>query len=101
MARGFVPTRGLGATGGHVPLDSLSGLYLEELKDLYSAENQIIKALPKMIRAASSPELKQAFTSHLEQTKGHVERLVRICDDLGKSPKGKKCMGMEGIIKDG
>jgi ferritin-like metal-binding protein YciE len=84
-----------------MPLDSLNDLYLEELKDLYSAENQILKALPKMIKAATSPELKQAFTDHLEQTKGHVERLVQICDDLGKSPKGKKCMGMEGIIKDG
>jgi ferritin-like metal-binding protein YciE len=84
-----------------MPLESLSDLYLEELKDLYSAENQIIKALPKMIKAATSPELKQAFTDHLEQTKGHVDRLVQICDDMGKSPKGKKCMGMEGIIKDG
>jgi ferritin-like metal-binding protein YciE len=82
-------------------LESLADLYLEELKDLYSAENQIIKALPKMIKAATSPELKEAFADHLEQTKGHVERLVQICDDLGKSPKGKKCMGMEGIIKDG
>jgi len=77
-----------------MPLESLSDLYLEELKDLYSAENQ-------MIKAATSPELKQAFTDHLEQTKGHVDRLVQICDDMGKSPKGKKCMGMEGIIKDG
>ena len=84
-----------------MPLESLSDLYLEELKDLYSAENQIIKALPKMIKAATSPELKQAFTDHLEQTKGHVERLEQICAELGKSPKGKKCMGMEGIIKDG
>jgi ferritin-like metal-binding protein YciE len=84
-----------------VPLTSLSDLYLEELKDLYSAENQIIKALPKMIKAATSPELKRAFTNHLEQTRDHVERLVEICEDLGKSPKGKKCMGMEGIIKDG
>jgi ferritin-like metal-binding protein YciE len=84
-----------------MPLESLTDLYVEELKDLYSAENQILKALPKMIKAASSPELKRAFTDHLEQTKGHVDRLVQICDDLGKSPKGKKCMGMEGIIKDG
>jgi ferritin-like metal-binding protein YciE len=84
-----------------MPLSSLDDLYLEELKDLYSAENQILKALPKMIKAATSPELKQAFADHLEQTKGHVDRLVQICEDLGKSPKGKKCMGMEGIIKDG
>ncbi|MEP6730937.1 MAG: ferritin-like domain-containing protein [bacterium] len=84
-----------------MPLESLSDLYLEELKDLYSAENQILKALPKMIKAATNPELKKAFTDHLEQTRGHVDRLVQICEDLGKTAKGKKCMGMEGIIKDG
>ncbi|MEP6999871.1 MAG: ferritin-like domain-containing protein [bacterium] len=82
-------------------LDTLADLYLEELKDLYSAENQILKALPKMIKAATHPELKQAFTDHLKQTRGHVARLESICGDLGKSPKGKKCMGMEGVIKDG
>ncbi len=82
-------------------LETLSDLYVEELKDLYSAENQILKALPKMIKAATNPELKRAFTDHLGQTKGHVGRLEQICDDLGKSPKGKKCMGMEGIIKEG
>ena len=82
-------------------LDSLADLYLEELKDLYSAENQILKALPKMIKAATHPELKQAFSAHLEQTKGHVARLVQICDDLGASPKGKRCHGMEGIIEEG
>ena len=67
-------------------LESLSDLYVEELKDLYSAENQILKALPKMIKAATHPELKQAFTDHLAQTKGHVARLVQICDDLGIPP---------------
>src|SRR6185436_10135529 len=82
-------------------LETLKDLYVEELKDLYSAENQILKALPKMIKAATNPELKQAFTDHLEQTKGHVARLVQICDDLGKSPKGKKCSGMEGILEEG
>lgn len=82
-------------------LESLGDLYLEELKDLYSAENQILKALPKMIKAATHPELKKAFTDHLEQTQGQVERLVQICDDLGASPKGKKCVGMEGIIEEG
>jgi ferritin-like metal-binding protein YciE len=85
----------------HMSLETLADLYLEELKDLYSAENQILKALPKMIKAATNAELKQAFTDHLEQTKGHVARLEEVCDDLGKSPKGKKCMGMEGVIKDG
>ncbi|MDB4890018.1 MAG: ferritin-like protein [Gemmatimonadetes bacterium] len=82
-------------------LDSLNDLYVEELKDLYSAENQIIKALPKMIKAATNPELQQAFADHLEQTKGHVARLVQICEDLGVSPKGKKCSGMEGILEEG
>ncbi|MDB4915372.1 MAG: ferritin-like protein [Gemmatimonadetes bacterium] len=82
-------------------LDSLDDLYLEELKDLYSAENQIIKALPKMIKAATNPELQQAFADHLEQTKEQVARLVRICEDLGASPKGKKCSGMEGILEEG
>jgi ferritin-like metal-binding protein YciE len=84
-----------------MPLDSLNDLYVEELKDLYSAENQILKALPKMIKAATHPELKQAFTDHLEQTKGHVARIVQICAELGASPKGKKCSGMEGIIEEG
>jgi ferritin-like metal-binding protein YciE len=82
-------------------LDSLSDLYVDELKDLYSAENQIIKALPKMVKAATNPELKQAFADHLEETKGHVARLVQICEDLGVSPKGKKCSGMEGILEEG
>jgi ferritin-like metal-binding protein YciE len=85
----------------NMPLTTLDDLYLEELKDLYSAENQILKALPKMIKSATNPELKAAFSDHLEQTKGHVERLVQICDELGASPKGKKCNGMEGIIEEG
>ena len=82
-------------------LESLNDLYVEELKDLYSAENQIIKALPKMIKAATNPDLKQAFADHLEQTKGQVARLVQICEELGESPKGKKCNGMEGILEEG
>jgi ferritin-like metal-binding protein YciE len=82
-------------------IDSLSDLYVEELKDLYSAENQILKALPRMIGAATHPELKKAFSDHLAQTKVHVERLETICEDLGVSPKGKKCKGMEGVIADG
>jgi ferritin-like metal-binding protein YciE len=82
-------------------LDSLQKLYVEELRDLYSAENQILKALPKMAKAASSPELKQAFEEHLEQTKGQVDRLERIFEKLGKSPKGKKCKAMEGLVEEG
>jgi ferritin-like metal-binding protein YciE len=82
-------------------LGSLKELFVEELKDLYSAENQILKALPKMIKTASSSELKRGFEEHLEQTRGHVERLEKIFQQLDESPKGKKCKGMEGIITDG
>jgi ferritin-like metal-binding protein YciE len=82
-------------------MEILKDLYVEELKDLYSAENQIIKALPKMIKAASHPELKAAFTKHLKETEVHVQRIEQVCDDLGVSPKGKKCVGMEGLLKEG
>jgi ferritin-like metal-binding protein YciE len=79
----------------------LKHLYVEELKDLYSAENQMVKALPKMIKAATSEDLRAGFEEHLEQTKGHVSRLEEIFKALGESPKGKKCKGMEGLIKEG
>jgi ferritin-like metal-binding protein YciE len=79
----------------------LKHLYVEELKDLYSAESQIVKALPKMIKAATSEDLRAGFEGHLEQTKGHVSRLEEIFKALGESPKGKKCKGMEGLIKEG
>lgn len=82
-------------------METLKDLYVEELKDLYSAENQIIKALPKMIKAATHEELKRAFTQHLKQTEIHAERVEQICDELGVSPKGKKCVGMEGLLKEG
>jgi ferritin-like metal-binding protein YciE len=82
-------------------LESLRDLFVDELKDLYSAENQILKALPKMIKTASSNDLKKAFQMHLQQTEVQVERLDKIFQQLGKSPKGKKCKGMEGIIADG
>ena len=82
-------------------MESLRDLYIEELKDLYSAENQIIKALPKMIKAASSPDLKAGFAKHLEQTRGQVERLEKIFKQLDESPKGKKCKGMEGLLEEG
>lgn len=84
-----------------MPRETLSDLYVEELKDLYSAECQIVKALPKIIKAATNPELKEAFTDHLEQTKRHVDRLVQVCDLFGVSPKGKKCHGMEGLLEEG
>ena len=81
--------------------EGLKELYIEELKDLYSAENQLVKALPKMAKAASSDELRQGFEEHLEQTKGHVQRLEQIFAALDESPKGKKCAGMEGLVKEG
>ena len=81
--------------------NSLKELYLEELKDLFSAENQLTKALPKMAKAASSDELRQGFEEHLEQTQGHVERLQQIFEMLGEKGTGKKCLGMEGLVKEG
>ena len=82
-------------------LNSLETLYVDELRDLYHAENQLLQALPKMAKAASSPELKQAFEEHLDQTQEHVDRLEEIFDKLGQSPKGKKCKAMEGLIEEG
>jgi ferritin-like metal-binding protein YciE len=81
--------------------NSLRELYIEELKDLYSAENQLVKALPKMAKAATSEELQTGFVEHLEQTKGHVARLEEIFRALEESPKGKTCKGMEGLVKEG
>ena len=71
---------------------NLKKLYVDELKDLYSAEKQLVKALPKMAKAASSEKLRQGFEGHLEQTKGHVQRLEKIFQSLNESPKGKKCV---------
>lgn len=81
--------------------EGLRDLYIEELKDLYNAENQLVKALPKMAKAASSEELKRGFEEHLEQTRGHVQRLEQIFESFDESPKGKKCAGMEGLVKEG
>lgn len=80
---------------------SLKELYVDELKDLYSAETQLVKALPKMAKAATSKELRQGFEEHLEQTKGHIQRLEEVFASLDENPKGKKCVGMEGLIKEG
>jgi ferritin-like metal-binding protein YciE len=80
---------------------NLEDLLTDELKDLYSAENQLIKALPKMAKTSQSEELRMAFEEHLEQTRGHAQRIEQICDELGISPKGKKCVGMEGLIEEG
>ena len=82
-------------------LNTLQKLYTDELRDLYNAENQLLKALPKMAKAASSEELKEAFEKHLEQTKGHVERLEQVFEELGEKPKGKTCRAMKGLIEEG
>jgi len=82
-------------------LDTLEKLYIDELRDLYNAENQLLKALPKMANGASSPELKDAFEKHLEQTKGHVQRLEELFERRDESPKGKTCKAMKGLIEEG
>jgi ferritin-like metal-binding protein YciE len=82
-------------------LESLNKLFQEVIKDLYSAERQLVQALPKMAKAANSPELKEAFQGHLEQTKDHVERLEELAKALGFKPTGKMCRGMEGLIDEG
>jgi ferritin-like metal-binding protein YciE len=82
-------------------LDSMQDLFLNELKDVYNAEKQLVRALPRMAKAAESPELQQAFTKHLRETEGHVQRLERIFRSLGETPRGKKCKGMEGLIEEG
>lgn len=84
-----------------MPLTSLEEVLNEQLKDLYSAENQIIKALPKMAKAASSPDLRAALEEHLEETRGQVERLDQVMELVGATGKGKKCKGMEGLLEEG
>jgi ferritin-like metal-binding protein YciE len=81
--------------------ETLQDLYISELKDLYSAEQQLVKALPKIAKAAESEELSEALTNHLEETKNQVSRLEQIFESLGENPKGKKCVGMQGIIDEG
>jgi ferritin-like metal-binding protein YciE len=81
--------------------NSLLGLYVDELRDIYNAERQLTRALPKMAKAASSDRLREGFLEHLEQTKGHVDRLDQIFDALGERSSGKKCAGMEGLIEEG
>lgn len=87
--------------GSIMELDTLKALYVEGLKDLYSAETQILKALPKMKAAAKSPALQAAFDEHFKVTTEQVTRLEQICEELGVSPKGKHCKGMEGLIAEG
>jgi ferritin-like metal-binding protein YciE len=80
---------------------ALKELYIDELKDIYNAENQLVKALPKMAKTANSEELRTGFEEHLEQTRGHVQRLEQIFKELGEKPSGKKCKGMEGLVAEG
>src|SRR6187549_190946 len=84
----------------NMKLNTLEDLLHHELKDLYSAENQLVKALPKMAKAATNSDLKAGFEEHLEQTKGHVERLDKIAEELGKKLTGHKCKAMEGLIEE-
>jgi len=81
--------------------ETLQEFLVDELKDLYSAEKQILKALPKMAKKASSKELRAAFESHLKETEKQVERLETIFEELEESPRGKKCAGMEGLLEEG
>ena len=80
---------------------SLKELYVDELKDIYSAENQLVKALPKMAKAAASADLKQGFQLHLAQTKEHAERIKTVCEALKVKPTGKKCMATAGLVEEG
>jgi ferritin-like metal-binding protein YciE len=82
-------------------LDTLKTLYVNELRDLYNAEQQLVKALPKMAKGASSEELQDAFEKHLEQTRKHVERLEEVFEEMGEKPKGKTCKAMKGLIEEG
>lgn len=82
-------------------MEDLRDLYVDQLRDLYNAENQLIKALPKMAKAASNERLAQSFLDHLEETRGHAERLKEIFKELGEKPTGKVCKAMEGLIEEG
>ena len=82
-------------------IETLKDLYIGHLKDLYSAENQITKALPRIIKKVTSPDLKKGLEDHLDQTMNQVERLNQIFEALGTSPRGKKCVGMEGVLEEG
>lgn len=82
-------------------LNTLDDLFLEQIQDLYDAEHQITKALPKMAKAATSSDLQKAFQSHLEQTERQISRLEQVFDTIGQKPKGKTCEAMKGLIKEG
>ncbi len=80
---------------------ALHDVLLDELRDMYSAENQLVKALPKLAKGAKNPELKSLFATHLEETKGQVMRLRKVFEILGERPTGEHCNGMEGVIEEG
>jgi ferritin-like metal-binding protein YciE len=82
-------------------MESLHDLLVHSLKDLYSAEKQLVKALPRMAKAVEDPQLKRAFEQHLRETEGHVTRLERLGEEMGIAVRGKKCVGMEGLIEEG
>src|ERR1700751_5504457 len=84
-----------------MPQQTLQDLYISELKDLYSSEQQLVKALPKIVKNVETQELRDAISSHLEETKNHVTRLEQIFASLVENPKGKKCVGMQGILEEG
>src|SRR5487761_1073272 len=84
-----------------MPLNTLEDLFVDELKDLYSAEKQLVKALPKMAKASTSPKLRKGFEDHLKQTLKQVDRLEEIFDEMGIKPRGPKCEAMEGLIEEG
>src|SRR5579871_4076858 len=86
-----------------VPMEknTLRELYVDELRDIYDAEKQLVKALPKMAEAATSEELREGFEQHLEQTKEHARRLEQIFSELGEKPTGKKCKAMQGLVAEG
>ncbi len=84
-----------------MPVRTLEDLLLDEIKDLYDAEHQLTKALPKMAKAATAPNLKSAFEAHLKQTEGHIKRLEQVFDGLGKKPTRKTCVAMKGLVEEG
>src|SRR6476646_7777735 len=82
-------------------MNKLRETFLDELADLYDAEKQIVKALPKMAKAAEHEDLRSAFESHLEETEEHINRLERVFEQLGEKPRSKKCKGMQGLLEEG
>jgi ferritin-like metal-binding protein YciE len=97
----FEAVRYINESGDAMSVETLEELFIDELKDLYSAEKQIVRALPKLAKAASTPELQEALQSHLEETRGQVERLEQIAEIVGKKLTGKTCAGMKGVLEEG